>query len=88
VTDVTVAPGDHLLLHFGAVDWQCAVFVNGIAVGNHTGGFDSFSLDITSALKTGSSVLHKNQSTSQSANDEKSKNKTKTMIKMSIMRKL
>ena len=38
------------LLHFGAVDWQCDVFVNGKKVGDHKGGYDPFSIDITSAL--------------------------------------
>ncbi|GAC1443401.1 MAG: glycoside hydrolase family 2 TIM barrel-domain containing protein [Sediminibacterium sp.] len=38
------------LLHFGAVDWQCDVFVNGKKVGTHQGGYDPFSLDISAAL--------------------------------------
>ncbi|WP_207434152.1 glycoside hydrolase family 2 protein [Sabulibacter ruber] len=42
-----------VLLHFGAVDWQCDVFVNGQKVGSHQGGYDPFSMDITSALKKG-----------------------------------
>jgi beta-galactosidase/beta-glucuronidase len=41
------------LLHFGAVDWKCAVFVNGKEVGTHQGGYDPFSMDITNALKKG-----------------------------------
>lgn len=39
-----------ILLHFGAVDWKADVWVNGIKVGNHTGGFTPFSFDITAAL--------------------------------------
>lgn len=35
---VSVDPGYKLLLHFGAVDWQTSVYVNGQLVGNHTGG--------------------------------------------------
>src|SRR5688572_29351950 len=31
-----------LLLHFGAVDWKCTVWVNGQQVGEHTGGYDPF----------------------------------------------
>ncbi|MBN2512851.1 MAG: hypothetical protein JXB18_07945, partial [Sedimentisphaerales bacterium] len=42
----------NVLLHFGAVDWQCDVFVNGTLVGSHKGGYDPFSFDITSALKS------------------------------------
>jgi hypothetical protein len=39
-----------LLLHFGAVDWQCTVWVNGKQVGEHTGGYEPFTFDITDAL--------------------------------------
>jgi hypothetical protein len=42
--------GQRLLLHFGAVDWEAAVWVNGKEVGQHQGGFDPFSFDITDAL--------------------------------------
>eukprot|EP00041_Stephanoeca_diplocostata_P012112 m.202098 g.202098 ORF g.202098 m.202098 type:complete len:600 (-) comp18815_c0_seq2:222-2021(-) len=42
---------DLTLLHFGAVDWQTQVYVNGKYVGNHTGGYDGFSFDITTQLK-------------------------------------
>ncbi|WNJ19132.1 sugar-binding domain-containing protein [Pontibacter sp. G13] len=40
-----------LLLHFGAVDWEASVYLNGQFVGQHRGGFDAFSLDITAFLK-------------------------------------
>jgi len=43
--------GKRVLLHFGAVDWDTTVFVNGREVGRHTGGYDAFSFDITDALK-------------------------------------
>src|SRR5262245_27402340 len=43
-------PGDRVLLHFGAVDWSCAVKVNSRRVGEHRGGYDPFSFDITDAL--------------------------------------
>ena len=46
-------PGERLLLHFGAVDWECVAFVNGKKVGEHRGGYDSFSFDITDALGEG-----------------------------------
>lgn len=46
-----------VLLHFGAVDWACRIWVNGVQVGEHTGGYDPFSLDITSALKHGENQL-------------------------------
>jgi beta-galactosidase/beta-glucuronidase len=43
--------GKRVLLHFGAVDYECAVSVNGKEVGKHIGGYDAFSFDITDALK-------------------------------------
>ena len=43
--------GKHILLNFGAVDWETVVYVNGQQVGRHTGGYDPFTFDITSALK-------------------------------------
>ncbi len=43
--------GKNVLLHFGAVDWQADVYVNDVLVGEHKGGFDPFSFDITPYLK-------------------------------------
>ena len=42
--------GQNIILHFGAVDWQAEVFVNGERVGEHKGGYDPFSFDITPYL--------------------------------------
>ena len=42
-----------VLLHFGAVDWQTEVFVNGKSAGKHEGGFDPFTFDITALLNKG-----------------------------------
>ena len=42
--------GQNIILHFGAVDWKAEVFVNGEYVGEHKGGYDPFSFDITSYL--------------------------------------
>jgi len=42
--------GKRVLLHFGAVDWKADVWVNGMSVGSHTGGYAPFYLDITDAL--------------------------------------
>lgn len=39
-----------VLIHFGAVDWQCEVFVNGKPAGSHQGGYDPFTFDITDLL--------------------------------------
>lgn len=43
-------PGLRLLLHFGAVDHEAIVFVDGQRVGEHVGGQTAFHLDITDAL--------------------------------------
>ena len=45
------------LLHFGAVDWNTTVYLNGAVVGNHQGGYDAFSFDVTSMLKPTSNEL-------------------------------
>lgn len=42
-----------VLLHFGAVDWHCEVYVNGLKAGEHQGGYDPFSFNITPYLKKG-----------------------------------
>ncbi len=39
-----------VLLHFGAVDQTATVFVNGMELMHHVGGFTPFSVDITEAL--------------------------------------
>ena len=47
----------HLLLHFGAVDQTCSVFVNGKKAGSHTGGYLPFTLDITDFVTDGENEL-------------------------------
>ena len=43
--------GKNILLHFGGVDWKSEVLVNGQLVGEHRGGYDPFTYDITPYLK-------------------------------------
>jgi hypothetical protein len=45
--------GGRVLLHFGAVDWEATVWINGREAGTHRGGYDPFTCDITDALKRG-----------------------------------
>ena len=45
--------GQRVLLHFGAVDWDASVFVNGKKAGEHKGGYTPFSFDITPLLGSG-----------------------------------
>ena len=49
-------PGGRVLLHFGAVDQSCTVWVNGREAGSHTGGYLPFTLDVTELLN-GDDVL-------------------------------
>lgn len=56
----TVANGVGLprtTLNFGAVDYECKVFLNGKYVGRHAGGYTPFSFDITKKLKAGENEL-------------------------------
>jgi len=49
--------GEKVLLHFGAVDFQATVLINGKEVCTHSGGYDAFTIDITNALKSGENEL-------------------------------
>lgn len=42
--------GRRILLHFEAVDWESTVWLNGMKLATHQGGYDSFTYDITDAL--------------------------------------
>jgi len=45
------------LLHVGAVDHTCRVWLNGEAVGEHRGGYTPFSLDVTQSVKPKDNLL-------------------------------
>ncbi len=49
--------GQNVLLHFGAVNYDARVWLNGRELGSHRGGFDGFSFDITRGLNAGANVL-------------------------------
>lgn len=51
IPDDFTAHGQHVRLNFGAVSQDATVYVNGKQVANHTGGYTSFSADITQALR-------------------------------------
>ena len=43
----TLQPGERLILHFGAVDYEATVWLNGTELRHHSGGYTPFSVDIT-----------------------------------------
>ena len=49
--------GQRVILHFGAVDFEATVLVNGKEVGQHRGGYDPFEFDITPNLKEGANEI-------------------------------
>lgn len=49
--------GRRLILHFGAVDQACAVYVNGQRAARHTGGYLPFEADITQLVRDGENEL-------------------------------
>ena len=67
--DSWAVPGRKTILHIGACDYQTEVWVNGQSVGTHTGGYISFSFDITESLSKG-----ENQITICAADDNRSRN--------------
>lgn len=51
ITRLQLKKGFRLLLHFGAVDERCEVYVDGALAGTHRGGYLPFSFDITDLVK-------------------------------------
>ncbi len=45
------------VLHFGAVDYHCRAYINGVLAGEHKGGYVSFSLDITELVREGENEI-------------------------------
>lgn len=46
-----------LILHFGAVDYEAFVYINGILAGKHKGGYTPFSIDITEYVSEGDNTI-------------------------------
>lgn len=46
-----------VLLHFGAVDYECRVWVNGREAGSHKGGYTSFCFDISAFVVEGDNTF-------------------------------
>jgi beta-galactosidase/beta-glucuronidase len=49
--------GGRVMLHFGAVDYEAFVYINGVLVGTHKGGYVHFSFDITELVREGKNVV-------------------------------
>lgn len=50
-------PQGRVLIHFGAVDYLCKVFINGVLCGAHKGGYTPFEFDITEKLTLGENII-------------------------------
>lgn len=49
--------GKRIILHFGAVDWLCQVYINGKEAVSHRGGYNPFSVDISQYLEDGENEI-------------------------------
>ena len=56
--DFTAAAGTRVFLHIGAANYESQVYLNARKIGEHTGGFTPFDIEVTGALKpTGNSLV-------------------------------
>ena len=46
-----------LILYFGAINYESIIYINGILIGKHIGGFTPFNFDITSKIKNGENYI-------------------------------
>ena len=53
----TINPQKKLILYFGAVNYESIIYINGILIGKHIGGFTPFNFDITSKIKNGENFI-------------------------------
>ena len=51
------ARGLRTVIHFGAVDHDASVFINGILAGSHSGGYSPFDIDITDYVVSGRNFI-------------------------------
>lgn len=49
---------DRVFIHFGAVDQIATVYLNGVKIGTHSGGYTPFSFEITDCIKEKGNVLN------------------------------
>lgn len=68
---------DRVIIHFGAVDQICEVFVNGESAGVNIGGYYPFSFDITALLEEENEIIVKVQDFTDTRNYETGKQRLK-----------
>lgn len=66
-----------VLLHFGAVDQEAAVYCNGVKVASHLGGYTAFSAEITDALKEINTLVVRVRDDTDASWHSRGKQKTK-----------
>ena len=53
----TINANKKLILYFGAINYESIIYINGILIGKHIGGFTPFNFDITSKLRNGENYI-------------------------------
>ena len=48
---------DKTFIHFGAVDYECKVTVNGTLIGEHAGGYTPFTMDLSGVVHAGENTI-------------------------------
>ncbi|MBI9009524.1 MAG: glycoside hydrolase family 2 [Tenericutes bacterium] len=55
--EITKKENETILLHFEAVDYASTIYINGLFVGKHIGGYNRFSFDISEFLVEGQNTI-------------------------------
>ena len=66
---ITPQVGKRYFLHFGAVNYEAVVYINGTKLGRHEGGFTAFQFEVTSFLKPGENKVLVNASNIRGENN-------------------
>ena len=53
----TINANKKLILYFGAINYESIIYINGILIGKHVGGFTPFNFDITTKLRNGENYI-------------------------------
>lgn len=55
--DCHLGKGNRLFLHFGAVNYESTVYLNGVEIGKHVGGYTPFNFEISGKIRDGENSL-------------------------------